>query len=1000
MTGAEATDGGERDIAVVGFAGRFPGAQNVEQFWQNLIRGKESISFFAEAELQAAGIAPVLLRDQNYVRAAPILENVEYFDAAFFDIPPREAALIDPQQRLFLECAWQALEHAGFAAEAADHRVGVFAGSALNTYFLSAGLRSGLQADYVLTLTASDKDFLATRVAYKLDLTGPCMTIQTACSTSLTAVHVACQSLLGRECDTALAGGVSVKVPQRSGYLFQQGGICTPDGHCRAFDAGAQGTIFGSGVGIVVLKRLGDALADRNTIHAVVKGSAVNNDGAAKVSYTAPSIERQAEAILEALANGQTDARTIGYVEAHGTGTILGDPIEVAALTRAFRVHTRDRGFCAIGSVKTNVGHLDAAAGVTGLIKAVHVVRDGVIPPSLHFDSPNPEIDFAASPFFVNTRCTRWEDGPTPRRAGVNALGVGGTNVHVIVEQPPANRRTGSKRPRQLLLLSAKTPSALERRGRDLGTYLSAHPGTDLADAAFTLQLGRRHLPYRRAVVAGSADEAISALSMPDRGDGLTAHAVGPAETVFMFSGQGEIYPGVGAGLYRTEETFRRTLDRCAEILACELPRDLREPLLIETEDLTLSEEFKAPKLSQPAAFAFGYSLAQLWISWGVRPAAVIGHSLGEFIAACVAGVFSLEDALGLVAERGRVTETRPRGAMLSVSLAEDELCGLLGPQLAVAASNAPRLCSVSGPLAEVEELERMLAARSVATRRLEVSHAFHSPMMDPVVDALQPHVERVPRRPPGIPLVSTVTGKPMAAKQALDPCHWAGHIRAPVRFSQALQPLLGRGRVLLEVGPGSALCMLARRHPDSGLTQSIIASLQKSQTRSSIEMLSDALGRLWIAGVEIDWSAFHAGESPHRIPLPTYPFQGERHWIDGADPLPETGRASASAARTSTGGAPRGLPKTTDEGHRHNGVSPRTAVEAAVQAVWRDVLGIDQIQLDDNFFDLGGHSLLLAELGGRINRLFRIDLPQYTLLEAPTIAALAERITKIYERT
>lgn len=1000
MTNGVSNDAGERDIAVVGFAGRFPGARTVEQFWQNLIESRESITFFSDDELRKAGVAPELLRARNYVRAAPILDDVDLFDAAFFGIPPREARLMDPQHRLFLECSWQALEHTGFSAETAEDRVGVFAGSALNTYFLSGRLFKDLHTDYVLTLTASDKDFLATRVAYKLDLTGPCMTVQTACSTSLTAIHIACQSLLARECDTALAGGVSVKVPQKAGYLYQEGGICAPDGRCRAFDARAQGTIFGSGVGIVVLKRLPDALAAANTIHAVIKGSAINNDGAAKVSYTAPSIERQAEAIIEALANAQISARTIGYVETHGTGTAIGDPIEIAALTRAFQVHTEDRCFCAIGSVKPNVGHLDAASGVTSLIKAVHVVRDGLIPPSLHFESPNPEIDFGTSPFFVSTRRARWTDGPTPRRAGINALGVGGTNVHVIIEQPPADPPPGPSRPRQLLLLSAKTSPALEARSRDLGAYLAEHRETDFADVAFTLQVGRRHFPHRRVVVATSRDDAATALQIPDRGRGMVARARESAEVAFMFSGQGELHPGAGAELYRTEETFRLALDRCAEVLASELPCDLREPLLAEAGDPVSAAQLNCPRLSQPAAFAFDYSLAQLWMSWGVRPAALIGHSLGEFVAACLAGIFSLEEALRIVATRGRLTETLPPGAMLNVPLSEQELAGFLGSHLTIAALNGPRLCVVAGPTAAIEELERALGTRKLSTRRLEVSHAFHSPMMDPLVDVFRPYVDRVTRHAATIPLISTVTGNWMEATEAVDPGYWARHIRAPVRFSDGLRRLLEPSRILLEVGPTSTLSVLARRHPESGPDHSVVASLRKPETGSSVEMLLEALGRLWLGGVDIDWSAFSARERRRRIPLPTYPFQGQRHWIEATDAVEDAGHARiVPEPRVSGNGAPRASTSGTITigEQRRDGAQPQTPVEAVVQVVWQDVLGIDQVNLNDNFFDLGGHSLLLTEMAARINRMFRIDLPQYALLEAPTIATLADRIERIY---
>ena len=900
-------DGGERDIAVVGFAGRFPGARTVEQLWQNLLEARESITFLSEDELRDAGVAPELLGARNYVRAAPILEGVDLFDAEFFSIPPREARLMDPQHRLFLECSWEALEHAGFGVETTENRVGVFAGSALNTYFLSGRLFSDLVTDYVLTLTASDKDFLATRVAYKLDLSGPSMTVQTACSTSLVAVHVACQSLLARECDTALAGGVSVKVPQKAGYLYQEGGICAPDGHCRAFDAKAQGTIFGSGVGIVVLARLADALAAGNTIHAVIKGSAINNDGAAKVSYTAPSVERQAEAVVEALANAQVSPRTIGYVEAHGTGTTLGDPIEISALTRAFRAHTSDRGFCAIGSVKSNLGHLDAAAGVTSLIKAVHVVRDGLIPPSLHFESPNPEIDFAASPFFVSTGCARWTDGRAPRRAGINALGVGGTNVHVIIEQPPAEQPSGPSRPWQLLLLSAKTSPALEARSSDLGVWLADHRNTDFADIAYTLQVGRRHFRHRRVVIASSHDQAAAALKIPHRRLGLVARAKESAQVSFMFPGQGEIHPGAATDLYRTEKAFQLALDRCAEVLASELPCDLREPLLADREAPAAIAQLHQPRISQPAAFAFAYCLAQLWMSWGVRPTAVIGHSLGEFVAACLAGILSLEDALRVVATRGRLSELLPPGAMLTVPLSEEELAGLLGSHLTIAAVNGPRLCVVAGPTAAIEDLERVLGERHLSIRRLRVSHAFHSPMMDPLVDAFQPHVARLARQAPKIPLMSTVTGSWMEESEAVDPAigraTFARRCVSRRRYgSCSSHRAPPRGRPGLDSErPGEATPGERARPAGRGVSGNIGHRLQRRDVAGSAwtalaRRRRHRLERLFGLGAP-------SPDSPSHLPV-----QGQRHWIE------------ASAA----GG---------DGGHRDIASEPRLPGDGARQA-------------------------------------------------------------------
>ncbi|HST23140.1 MAG TPA: polyketide synthase, partial [Blastocatellia bacterium] len=466
------------DIAVVGMAGRFPGANSVDEFWNNLEAGVESISFFTDQELRDSGVPPSALSDPNYVKAKGVVNDVDLFDATFFGFNHREAQILDPQHRLFLECAWQAIESAGYDCESYDGRIGVYAGTSMNTYLLSLYSNRDLMESFgpLQLLIASDKDFLATRVSYKLNLTGPSITIQTACSTSLVAVHLACQSLLNGECDMALAGGVSIRIPQKSGYLYQGGGIVSPDGHCRAFDAKANGTVGGDGVGLVLLKRLEDARADHDSIRAIIKGSAINNDGAMKAGFTAPSVTAQAVVIAEAQAMARADAETISYIEAHGTATTLGDPIEVAALREAFRTSTNRKGFCAIGSVKTNIGHLDAAAGVAGLIKVVKALEEKKLPPSLHFEHPNPKVDFKNSPFYVNNTLAEWESRNGPRRAGVSSFGMGGTNVHVVVEEAPNTDTPDDARPYQLLLLSAKTDSALEAGTSNLCRYLNQTP--------------------------------------------------------------------------------------------------------------------------------------------------------------------------------------------------------------------------------------------------------------------------------------------------------------------------------------------------------------------------------------------------------------------------------------------------------------------------------------------------------------------------------------------
>jgi acyl transferase domain-containing protein len=881
-------EGGGSEVAVVGMAGRFPGAANIPEFWRNLREGVESVTFFTDEEAAARGLTRELRESRKYVNAAPVLDGVELFDSAFFGYTPREAEIMDPQHRLFLECAWEALENAGYDSERCRGEIGVFGGVSMSSYLV----RLYALRDLIPLVTpfqivvANDKDHLAMRVSYKLNLKGPSMNVQTSCSTSLTAVHLACQSLLGGECDIALAGGASVKVPQREGYFYQEDGINSPDGHCRPFDAQARGTTRGSGVGVVVLKRLSDALADRDQILAVIRGSAINNDGSLKVGYTAPSVEGQAQVIAEALSIAGVDAESVTYVEAHGTATPLGDPVEVAALARAFRATTEQRNFCAIGSVKSNIGHLDAAAGVAGLIKTVLALQHKAIPPSLNFERPNPKIDFAASPFFVNDALREWHADAAPRRAGVSSFGIGGTNVHVVLEEAPRREPSSDSRPCQLLLLSAKTMSALDAATERLAAYLRREPGAPLADVAYTLQVGRRAFVHRRAVVCRDAEDALGLIASRDPKRFLTA-APRPRSrpVVFMFPGQGAQHLNMCAGLYRHEATFRAEVDRCAELLRHYLGEDIRAAIApgeaADGEDA--ARRLAQTSLAQPSLFVVEYALARLWMEWGVRPAAMIGHSLGEYVAACLAGVLTLEDALTLVAWRGRLMQALPPGAMLAVALDESELTPLLGEGLSLAAVNGARACVVAGAEGLVEELAARLGARGTVCRRLQTSHAFHSRMMDAALAPFAEQMRRVKLRAPQIPYVSNVTGTWVTEREATDADYWVRHLRQTVRFADGLAGLLKEPNyVLLEVGPGQTLAPLAQRHPAKSDEHFVLSSLQQPRGgQSDEEDLLRALGQLWLAGVEVDWNGFYARERRQRLALPTYPFERQRHWIE-----------------------------------------------------------------------------------------------------------------------
>ena len=876
------------EVAVIGLAGRFPGAADVEAFWENLKNGVESVRFFSEEELLATGVSMTMLRRPEYVRAWPVLDGFDLLDAALFNIPPREAQLMDPQQRLFLECAWEALERAGYNSDSHDGLIGVYAGLDLNTYLFNLTSNPAVveAAGSFQTEIASDKDYLATRVSYKLDLRGPSLTVQAACATSLVAVHLACQGLLSGECDMALAGGASIKVPQHTGYLSLEGGIQSPDGHCRAFDARAQGTIFGSGLGIVVLKRLSDALADGDVIHAVIKGSAINNDGALKIGYSAPGGEGQFQVVRAAQMLAEVDPATITYVEAHGTGTPLGDPIEVAALTRAFRASTDARGFCGIGSVKTNVGHLKSAAGVAGLIKAILALEHKAIPPSLHLEKPNPHIDFASSPFYVVDRLTDWQPAPgAPRRAAVSSFGVGGTNAHAILEEAPPRSASGPSRRWQLLLLSGNTPAALAAQRDRLAEHLFQHPEASLADVAFTLRVGRRRLPHRGwATCRGEdLDDAVAALTDPERFQ-TAAQEGRDRPVIFLFPGQGAQHPNMGRELYETEPVFRAGVDRCCEILLPHLGLDLRELLYpAPGGEAAAAGRLEQTALAQPALFVIEHALAGLWMSWGIRPQAMIGHSLGEYVAAALAGVFRLEDALALVAERGRLMQELPAGAMLSVSLSEADLLPRLPAGVSLAAVNGPARLVVSGPEEAVAELEAALAAEGVAVRRLHTSHAFHSGMMDPILEPFAARVAAVRREAPRIPFVSNHTGAWIRPEEATDPGYWARHLRGAVRFADGLATLTSEEEaVLLEVGPGQTLSSFARQLPGRPAGQAVARSLpHPKETKSDAEMLLGTLGQLWAAGVTPDWKAFHGAEERLRVQLPAYPFERQRYWVE-----------------------------------------------------------------------------------------------------------------------
>ena len=892
MTETNVPDGFDKveSIAVIGMSGRFAKANNLAEFWKNLCDGTECTTFFSAEELLKAGCKPDHVNQPNYVRATPFLKDIDQFAASFFNIPPSEAEILDPQQRIFLESCWETLEDAAYDPETYAGWIGVFAGGSTTSYMLN-NLYPYRHTQPVLAFSVginNEREYLATRVAYKLNLKGPSLSVITACSTSLVAAHLACQSLLSYQCDMALAGGVSIGIPQESGYFYREGSIFSPDGHCRPFDAQARGTVFGSGVGVVLLKRLSDALQDGDHIYAVIKGSAVNNDGSAKVGFTAPGVEGQVNVIAMAYQAANVDPGTVTYVQTHGTGTELGDPIEVETLTRVFRAYTDKKQFCAITSIKGCIGHTDAAAGVANLIATSLALKHRVLPPNVNYKTPNPKINFPNSPFFVNTELREWKsEDAQPRRAGVSAFGIGGTNAHVILEEAIENEPSGQSRRYQQLALSARTETALEKATDNLAAYLLANPQANLADVAYTLHMGRRAFEFRRTIICETISDAIAALQEREPKRVLTeSKAQTNKPVVFMFPGQGAQYINMGRGLYDSEPLFRQQVDVCAERLKPHLGLDLRNvlyPAGVAANDEQAAEQLNQTRLTQPALFVIEYALAQLWMSWGIKPQAMVGHSIGEYVAACLAGVFDPEDALALVAARGRLMQSMPHGAMLSLALPEKAIQPFLSGGLAVATINEPSGCVVAGPTDAVAILEQVLNEKGIGYRRLHTSHAFHSPMMEPILTPFREQVSRVTLRAPQLAYLSNVTGTWITPEQATDPGYWAQHLRQTVRFSDNLSVLAQKpDQVLLEVGPGNTLRTFAQRHPNRSAEQFTVASMRHPRENQDDQaVLLQALGQLWMGGVAVDWNAFYRDERRLRLSLPTYPFERQRYWID-----------------------------------------------------------------------------------------------------------------------
>ncbi|MCU0288009.1 MAG: amino acid adenylation domain-containing protein, partial [Acidobacteria bacterium] len=1025
----------KNEIAVIGMAGRFPGAKNISEFWSNLKNGVESIRFFTKEELHELGVKDELINHPDYIPAKGFLDNKEYFDSFFFGYTPAEAEIMDPQLRIFHECAWEALENAGYNPFTYDDAIGLYAGASANLlweiFSLTSGPVSGSYTEIWNAVQFIDKDYLSTRMAYKLDLKGPCVTIQTACSTSLVAVEHACRSLVSEGCSMALAGGVSITLLNDAGYLYQEGTFMSPDGHCRTFDAEAGGIVGGNGAAVVVLKRLAEAEADGDTIYAVVKGFAANNDGRNKVGFTAPSCEGQSKVIRKAMDMAGIHPESVGYIEAHGTGTVLGDPIEIEGLKMAFNANgSLKKNYCAIGSVKTNLGHLDVAAGVTGFIKTVLSLYYRFIPPSLNFKAPNPRIDFENSPFYVNTKLKAWKSSAYPLRAGVSAFGLGGTNVHILLEEYAIQRAVinlpDKKNFYYLIPLSAQTQGTLDKMTANLSCHLGQHRDIDLADAAYTLQVGRRILPHREMLVCTDTVEAIRKLQAGEVETAITKE--GKHTVIFMFSGQGSQYVNMGLDLYQNEPVFRGQVDECFQLLKDITGVDMKGVLYPGEGKITMSEaEEKIFQFNYttPIKFIFEYSLAKMLMEWGIQPDAMIGHSFGEYVAACLSGVFTLADGLFMAALRGELVQGLPDGAMISVPFSEEELNRRLisakENELSTAAINSESLCIVSGPLEAISRFESQLTQEGIECLRLQVSKAGHCWMMEPIMGEFNKKIGKVKFSKPRIPFISCVSGNWITAAEAMDPMYWTRHLRAPVRFADGLTTIFKEpDPVFLQTSPGKGLILFVNQHPGKK-NDTLTLGMVKHQKEpvSDVYHTMIQIGRLWLVGFEnkIKWQALYQGKKRQRIPLPSYPFEPIHYPIDKDFFRPGTPDISLFSKQAGISGSQKkpgvvGLDSSIQNReieeeknapvlcwkrpHLANPyLPPRNILENNVAGIWQELLGYESIGVQDNFFELNGDSLKAVIVISKLHKQADVKIPLKDFFANPTIEGIVQYIAQ-----
>ncbi len=963
-----------RDIAVIGMAGRFPGAQSVSELWDVLINGKETISFFSKEELDIH-IPESMRNDPLYVGARGIVPSAKEFDPIFFGLSPKLALAMDPQQRLLIEIAWEVLEQNGYLPKHYDGSIGVYTGCGTNTYYVNNVIPNTELVDEVgefQTTTVNDKDYTATRIAYHLNLKGPAVSVHSACSTSLLAIAEAVEALRNEQCDIALAGAASVTAPMNSGHLYQEGSMKTPDGHCSPFDVNAKGTVFSDGAGIVLLKSLEHAERDGDTIYGIIKGVGLNNDGGDKGSFTAPSAEGQSIAIKNAFEDAQISPSEISYIETHGTATPVGDPIEIQGLELAFGTQ-ENKNYCAIGSIKSNLGHLTSAAGVAGFIKTILSLHHKQIPPSLGYTKPNPLIDFDNNPFFVNNILRNWESEKT-RKAGISSFGVGGTNVHVVVEEYENKvKTTDIGRPVQLLVWSAKSQNSLDGYQKALGNYLNDSTSANLADVAYSLNITRDVFNKRSFLVSNSTQEASTVLLSNENKIASNSLRAIPDELVFVFPGQGSQYLQMGKELYENEIVFREAVDYCAEFLKEEFKFDIREIIYPKSNSADSEDKLKDTRYTQPALFIIEYALAQLLLSWSIQPTTLCGHSIGEFVAAHLAGVFTLPDALRLITLRGKLVSELPGGSMLSVREAVDNIADLLPQTLSIAAINSDKLCVISGPDDDIEKFAQQLNDVGILNKLLFTSHAFHSTMMDPILGIFEAEVRKAALNTPKLPIISTVTGALLSDTDATDPMYWTNHLRATVRFSDAMDTVsqIDKDAVLLEIGPGQALTTLALQKKLSAVSS---LSIPKTNEGSYHTVLT-ALGQLWLKGIEPDWKAFYREQSRQKVLLPSYVYDKKPCWIDPPihTPYYNTSTPINSTIETILN---QDSPKET-ENNQSNAFMRKDIILQKISDIIAKTSGIEieSSDTDYSFLELGLDSLALTQMATTCKKDFEIPV-------------------------